>query len=59
MRKNTRKSSPRKDFGMNTDSLMTWWLMLSNPMEAMCGLARTTMEMSNLILWLKVMALSG
>jgi hypothetical protein len=53
----TSLTSSRKDSGMNIDSLMIWLLMLSNQMEDLCGLARTTMEMSSLILLLKDMDL--
>lgn len=36
--------------GMSIDSLMTWLLKHSSPMVDLCGPARTTMEMYNLML---------
>jgi len=53
----TNLNSKRKVSGMNTDLLMIWLHMLSNPMEDLYGPARTMMEMSNQILLLKAMDL--
>lgn len=49
------KSTKRRDYGMNIDLLTIWLLTLLSPMEDSCGPARTMMEMSNLMLWHKVM----
>ena len=40
---------------MNIDLLTIWLPTLSSQMEDSCGPARTMMEMSNLMLWHKVM----
>jgi hypothetical protein len=45
------------DCGTSIDLSMIWLLMLSNLMEVSYGLAKTMMEMSNLISLLKVMDL--
>lgn len=40
--------------GMNTGLLMTWWLKYWSLLVLLFGLARTMMEMSSQIFWLKV-----
>jgi hypothetical protein len=49
MIKNTKNNSKKKKSGMNTDLLMIWWLIWLNLMEDLFGLAKITMETSNLI----------
>jgi len=54
--RNTRKNMTKLAFDTNICSSMPWWHTWSNLKVDSAGLARTMMEMSNQILWLKVLA---
>lgn len=55
----TRVNSSKLRSGMNIDWLMTWWHKRWKETEALCGLARITMEMYSPILWHRVTVSMG